>query len=154
MTERLIEVFSDTESIACHLRQSGTGKFSTEEAHYPEQKLGIKRFEAVSARRKAEAVGPQTLALVEHLLDGEYPLKNLRRIQGILRLESSKHISTEALEYACEMGLKYRKPRLQYVKDCAEHFASGPNKARKLKPERKQPFLYLHVSSAEEGGVQ
>lgn len=75
-----------------------------------------------AARKEAERIGPATTKLVEALVEGDYPLKHLRRIQGILRLHSSRHVSTEALEYACEQAAKFARPRLNYVKACAEHF--------------------------------
>ena len=148
LTVRLVEIFADEAPIATHVRQSGTGKMSTHEAHYPEKKLGIKRFEVQAARRHAADVGPRTVELVELLVAGDYPLKHLRRIQGILRLLSSRHVTVPALEYGCEMALRFQKPRLQYIKSCAEHFEANGTKLKLVKPERAQGVLYLHEATA------
>jgi transposase len=148
LTQRLVEIFTnERDCVATHVRQSGTGKISTNEAHYPDKKLGIKRFEVQAARRQASVIGPRTAELVETLVAVDHPLKHLRRIQGILRLESSRHVSTAALEYACEMALRFRRPRLQYIKSCAEHFRVYGAKLKLVKPERSDGASYLHESA-------
>jgi transposase len=150
LTPKLVEVFAkDTELLATHVRLSGTGKLSTHEAHYPEKKLGFRRFEVHAARKEAERIGPATAKLVETLVEGDYPLKHLRRIQGILRLHSSHDVSTAALEYGCEQALTFSRPRLQYVKACAEHFNAHGGKWKLIRPEREASALYLHEAKAE-----
>lgn len=150
LTPKLVEVFGDdTDLLATHGRLVGMGKMSTQEAHYPEKKLGIRRFEIQAARNEAERIGPATTKLVEALVAGDYPLKHLRRIQGILRLHSSRHVSTEALEYACEQAAKFARPRLNYVKACAEHFNANGGKPRLIRPERQAGDVYLHETHVE-----
>jgi hypothetical protein len=110
--------------------------------------LGIKRFEVQVARRQAAEVGPNTTTLVESLVSGDYPLKHLRRIQGILRLVSSRHVTAAGLEYACEMAYRFQKPRLQYVKACAEYFDGNGAKLKLVKLHRDEEVLYLHEKMA------
>lgn len=148
---KLIEVFTDdTESLAVHERLSGTGRFSTNDAHYPDKKLGIKRFEVRAAQAQAERVGPQTRALIESLVSADYPLRHLRRMQGILRLVESKRVSIAAMEYAAAQALLFSKPRLAYVKSCAEHFDAHGTKLRLVPPTRAEEDLFLHGANGGE----
>src|SRR6185369_14724056 len=80
---KLVELFTvDHERLAAHARLSGSGKFSTEEQHYPDGKLSVRRFEVRSAQAEAERVGPKTLELVQSLIHSSHPLRYLRRVQG------------------------------------------------------------------------
>jgi transposase len=145
ISSKLIEVFTlELEPIAAHARLHGCGRFSTNEAHYPEQKLGIKRFEVRAAQKQAERIGPHTLQLVQALIDADYPLRHLRRIQGILRLASDKSLSSEALEYACQQALAFKQLRFAYVKACAVHFANNGARPVLVGPKRNADEVYLH----------
>lgn len=150
LTSRLVEVFpSDgTVAMAVHARAAGIGKISTNEAHYPEMKLAIKRFDVEAAKRQAAAIGPKTLGLVEGLISGDYPLKHLRRIQGIVRLHSSGAATKAALEYACTMAQQFARPRFQYVKSCALHFDKNGAKPKLVTPHRDADASYLHEKKA------
>lgn len=140
----LVEVFSDSgEALTAHARLHGTGRFSTNDAHYPDKKLGIKRFEVRAAQKEAEQVGPQTLALVASLISADYPLRHLRRIQGILRLVQSGHVTAEAMEYAATQALQFKKPRLGYIKACAEHFGAA-GRLQLMAPLREGDDVFLH----------
>lgn len=141
----LIEIFGTTsEPLATHPRLVGMGKFSTQEQHYPDKKLGIKRFEVKAAQDQAMRIGPETSALVESLIAVDYPLLHLRRIQGIVRLASSKQLSVEALEYGCKQALTFNKPRFHFVKACAEYFQKNGCRLMLVKPERQRQDIYLH----------
>jgi hypothetical protein len=143
LTPKLIEVFdTNHESVAIHSRQSGYGKFATETAHYPEQKVAAARFDIVIAQRDALKIGPQTQRLVESLLEGSHPLRYLRRIQGILRLKSK--FSPEAIEYGCHQAMIFGRPRFQYISDCAKNFQCSGSPLRILNtPERELSSVYL-----------
>jgi transposase len=143
--DKLVEMFSaDQERLAAHARLSGVGKFSTDEHHYPDGKLSIKRFEVRSALSDAERIGPRTLQLVQALVHCSHPLRYLRRVQGILRLSHSGCVSREALEYAADKALRFNKLRLTYVKACAEHYDANGARLVLLKPKRTDGELYLH----------
>ncbi|HWA72269.1 MAG TPA: IS21 family transposase [Polyangiaceae bacterium] len=69
LSAKLVELFSiDHERLAAHARLSGTGKFSTDEQHYPDGKLSVRRFEVRAAQAEAERIGPKTLELVQSLI--------------------------------------------------------------------------------------
>ncbi|OFZ05159.1 MAG: hypothetical protein A2X97_09405 [Bdellovibrionales bacterium GWA1_52_35] len=85
-----------------HTRQRGHGKFSTYDAHYPEQKLAAVRFDVQLARKEALKIGPETTTLVEELLSGSHPLRFLRRVQGLL-VKRLKQVPTLILD---DFGLR------------------------------------------------
>lgn len=150
-----VEVFSETrEPLAIHPKLAGKERASTQEGHYPEQKVAVARFEVKSAQKIAELIGPSTKRLIDDLLSGPQPLKYLRRAQGILRLHQAKQVSTSALEHASERALLFNKKQLQYIKDAAIFFESSGNKPAAIvrAPERHadQIFLHNHNNSKKE----
>ena len=149
VSDKLVELFSeDHERLAAHVRQRGIGRFSTDEHHYPDGKVSIKRFEVRSARAEAERIGPKTAALVDSLILCSHPLRHLRRVQGILRLHQSGRVCREALEYAADMALAFNKPRLAYIQACAQHYTANGARLVLLKPTRHADDLYLHEDKA------
>jgi transposase len=145
ISNKLVEIFSnDTKPLSVHPRLTGDTRASTLDAHYPEEKVATARFEIKSALKQAEKVGPKTCALIKLLVDGNYPLKNLRRIQGILRLHQSQNVRKESLEYAATQALVFNKPNFQYVKNAALFFEQGGTRPRVVAPTRTKDDLYLH----------
>lgn len=144
LTVKLIEIFNgDHETIAIHSRASGTGKFVTNDAHYPELKLASIRFDILHAKREAERVGPETKKLIDSLLDSNHPFRYLRRIQGILSLK--KTYKPAVLEYACHQAMLFNRPRFSYINDCAKKFELSGHRPRVLgAPERDLSSVYLN----------
>ena len=142
-TSKMIEVFTvDGDGVAAHAKIEGVGKFSTLDAHYPEAQVSLARFECHHAKAEAEKIGPECLALVNELLSGKYPLKYLRRTQGILRLSRSS--SKEAMAYAAKQSLTFRKMSLGYFQSCVRHFETFGARPAPMKPLREAEDLYLH----------
>jgi transposase len=145
VSAKLVELFTaEHERLAAHARLSGTGKFSTDEQHYPDGKLSVRRFEVRAAQAEAERIGPKTLELVQSLIHSSHPLRYLRRVQGILRLAQGNRVTREALEYAADKALTFKKPRLAYIKACAEHYDANGARLVLVKPKRDGEDLYLH----------
>jgi len=154
LTEKMVEVFDDnSQPITAHARLNGYGKFSTFDAHYPEAKVSVARFEVHHAREQAKRIGPNVEKLIDILTSGEHPLRHLRRVQGILRLIRSHQVSIEALDYACAQGLAFRKTRLAYLKACAMHFQRNGLKPKLVAPERPQASIYLRQMTFAEQEV-
>jgi hypothetical protein len=59
------------------------------------------------------AVGPETAQLIGELLSGKYPLKHLRRAQGILGL--SQKYSKNRLEDAAKNANRFNQKTIQYL---------------------------------------
>jgi transposase len=150
LTDKMVEVFSeDSQPIAAHGRLAGIGKFSTYDSHYPEKKLSVARFEVHHATEQATQLGPHVEKLVDKLLSTDYPLRHLRRAQGILRLAKRYPITPEALDHACQRALSFNKTRLAYIKDCALYFVSHGQKPTLLAPSRQADSIHLHQLSAQ-----
>lgn len=159
LTEKLVEVFSeDSLPLSAHSRLTGIGKFSTYDSHYPEQKLSVARFEVHHAKEQAKKLGPNVEQLVNKLLSTDYPLRHLRRVQGIVRLAKRHPITVQALDHACQRALSFNKTRLSYIKDCALYFVTHGQRPTLLAPSREQGAVYLHhplvlASNAESQNV-
>ncbi len=144
-TEKMVEVFSeDSQPISAHSRLTGIGKFSTYDSHYPEKKLSVARFEVHHAKEQAKKLGAHVEQLVEKLLSTDYPLRHLRRVQGLLRLAKRYPITAEALDHACQRALSFNKTRLAYIKDCALYFVSHGQRPTLLAPSRQADTVHLH----------
>jgi transposase len=142
---KLIEIFAEnTEAIAVHPRLFGLDRASTLDAHYPDEKIAVARFEVRAALTAAKKVGPQTHSLIESLVQGSHPLKHLRRIQGILRLAQSEMVKALSLEYAAEQSLRFNKKHFVYVKQAALFFENGGSRPRLVTPQREAADLFLH----------
>ncbi len=140
-----VEVFDKetAQQMTSHIRLKGIGKHSRYDWHYPPEKIQQTRFEVQSAKANANRIGLKTGELVEKLFEGNWPLKGLRRAQGILRL-ASKH-TKEAMEYACDMSMKFNKLRYEYIKHCAQHYEkSGTLTPVLAAPKRDFQTAYLH----------
>jgi transposase len=146
ITAKMIEVFDqDLNPLCAHLRLYGSELKSTENVHYPEQKVAVANFSVKQALFDAKRIGPETEILTKSLLESTHPLLHLRRVQGILRLYQSKQVSREAIEHACKMGLTFGKTRYNYIKSTAKYFDQCGMKPSLVKtaPVRESGTVYL-----------
>lgn len=153
VSAKMIEVFDKELTPLCaHARLLGKELKSTEESHYPAEKMALTQFSVQLAKREAHRLGPETEKLVSHLLDVAYPLRHLRRVQGILRLSQSHRVSREALEHGCKMALTFNKLNYRYVQSAAEHFDRNGNRPRLVgsAPVREVGSIFLHNPITEE----
>lgn len=147
VSAKMVEVFDTTNHspIAAHVRLEGIGKHARNDAHYPPEKIQQTRFEVQAAKAQAKKIGPRTAALIEKLFDGRWPLRGLRRAQGILRLAQGGKHSTAAIEHGADMALKFDRLKMDYIKACALLFdkngAPGPVRSS---PPRDPSTLFLH----------
>jgi transposase len=146
-----LEIFSeDREALAVHprLAPSAIARASTLEAHYPEQKSALARFDVKAALKAALRIGPETHRMIEDLFSCSTPLKFLRRAQGILALHQSGRVSTDALEHASARAMLFNKKQLTFIKDAALFYQargvdSKSNVAR-VAPIRLKQDVFLH----------
>ena len=99
--------------VATHPRLSGTGKRATVTDHLPPEAVAFAMADPQYCLRKAQAIGPSCLALIEHLF-ADRVLDNLRAAQGVIRLEAK--VGTQRLEAACARALSFAAPRYRTVK--------------------------------------
>jgi transposase len=153
VTSKLIEVFDgDLNPIAAHARLHGKEIYSTNQSHYPEEKVAVVQFSVQLALKNAERVGPETEKLIGHLLNGPYPLKYLRRVQGILRLQQSLRVTTAGLEHASKLAMTFNKTQFAYIQATAEYFDRNGNRLSVVQtaPKREVSLMYLHNSFERE----
>lgn len=146
-----VEVFNlASEAIAIHARLKGQERASTLDAHYPEEQIAVARFEVRHAINQAQKVGPKTAELIQGFFKTEYPLKYLRRAQGILRLVLKNEVRRIDLEYAAGQALLFNKHQFGYVKTAALFHKSGGTKIRIAVPQREPSSLFLHNKQQSE----
>jgi uncharacterized protein (UPF0276 family) len=56
------------------------------------------------------------------------------------------------MEYACKQATLFSKPRLAYIKSCAEHFDANGTKLALVPPMRSEEDLFLHGAGLSAGG--
>lgn len=103
MTEQLIEIYFNHMRIASHKRMNGRfGQLSTQHDHMPDNhRLYIDQTPA-NAKEWAEEVGPNTLKVVDFLLDTTQPEKlALQSIFSLKKME--RRYSKYEIERACKM---------------------------------------------------
>jgi len=147
ITARLIEIFDQELNPLCvHARLLGKEMKSTDENHYPAEKVALTQFSVQIAKRDANGVGPETEKLVAHLLDVSHPLRHLRRVQGILRLHQSSRVTREGLEHGCKMAMTFAKTQYGYVQATAEYFDKNGNRPKLVgsAPIREASSMFLH----------
>jgi hypothetical protein len=152
ISSRLIEVFDeDMNSLATHGKLQGSrGQYATNDKHYPEEQVGVARYEVKHARKVVQKIGPKTNELIDELLSGPHPLRFLRRVQGILKLHTSQKVGRLAMEYASTQALIFNKKNFGYFQSCALHFEV--NGARPVTTAPKRDLTTTHLTNHPQGG--
>lgn len=154
ITAKLVEIFDqDLNPLCVHVRLLGKEIYSTDERHYPAEKVALTQFSVQVAKREAARAGPETEKLISHLLDTSSPLRYLRRAQGVLRLYQSNKVSREGLEHGCKMAMTFNKTQYGYVQSAAEYFDKNGNRPKLVgsAPAREAGSMYLHKPNNDEG---
>lgn len=152
ITAKLVEFFDrDLNPICVHARLLGKETRSTDDRHYPEDKVALVQFSIEIAKRDANRVGPETVKLVDHLLNTTHPLRHLRRAQGILRLYQSNRVTKAGLEHGSLMAMRFQKTYYSYVQTTAEYFDKNGNRLTVLgsAPTRDAGSMFLHNKQLE-----
>ncbi|OPY85866.1 MAG: hypothetical protein A4E65_00035 [Syntrophorhabdus sp. PtaU1.Bin153] len=100
-----------------HPRSHAPGRWITDRADYPPEKLAFLMATPTWCRKKAAEFGPYTEALVTVILK-ESPMRNLRKAQAILRL-AEKHSAD--IEKVSEKALNYGNTRYKAIKAMLEN---------------------------------
>lgn len=133
--QKTVSAYLMGEKIYTHTILKGHGHFQTINEHYPEKALSQQNFSLAMAQKEAKLVGANMSLVVNKLIDrGAHPLVNLRKIQGILRLQ--KKYKAEALEYACEQALIMNRLFYQYINSCAKYYCPDQKITTNNVPQR------------------
>lgn len=112
-TDTTVQVYREHELMAVHCRLPGVGRRSTLDEHMPPEALAYKLQDPQWCLKKAEAIGPACLELIQRLF-AHRVLDNLRAAQGVVRLGS--RYGKARLEAACDRALSFDSPRYRTVK--------------------------------------
>lgn len=126
--EKTIEIYHEGIRIAVHPRSKGKGLFVTQRNHYPEACRAHSEATPSYTKSQAARIGPKTVELVEHMLAGETPLKNLRRAQGIVSL--AKKYPSEQIEEACSAALRLNQKNYIFVERILKKKKGGQTAAK------------------------
>jgi transposase len=133
ITAHTIEVFYRGQSVARHLKGSGSRRFITEPGHRPERHRAVIEMSHERLLERAEAIGPATATLLrEQTARRVHPEEALRACLGILRL--AHDFSAGALEDACKRALElkaysYRAVRTLIISPASPTAPSTPTPA-------------------------
>lgn len=143
LTDKLVEIYNaETEKIAFHLRAKKHHSTLIEPSHLPPWAIQNSKFEVIKCKKIAEAIGPNTEALVNEWFSGSRPLAYLRRAQGLCRLHKDG-CSREAVEYASAQAITFHKHQLSFITSCAKAYVARPRPVAKA-PERDPNTIHLH----------
>ena len=103
-SESTVEVFSNHQRVASHLRVTSRGRHTTISEHMPPAHQQYQEWSPQRLIRWAQSIGPHTAQLVQTLVDSrKHPQQAYRSCLGLLRLGS--RYGEERLEAACRRAL-------------------------------------------------
>lgn len=109
----VVEIYQNAVRVALHSRRKGEGQYVTDNNHYPPGHLAYSETTPTQIREQAGRIGPETSHLIDHLIAGAYPLRYLRRAQGIVGL--SKKYGAENLEKACKKANSFAQVSFYWI---------------------------------------
>ena len=145
-----VEIFHDHRRVAAHPRSYRKGSYTTDPGHRPRSHQECLEWTPSRLIRWAEKTGPDTAAVVEHVLESRpHPEHGYRACLGILRL--GDRYGGDRLEAACARALQIRGLTYQSVKSILQHGldrtpAADPLPARLPRDHvhLRGPDYYLH----------
>jgi len=122
---RTVEVFLRGKAVAVHGRSLRRGGFTTLPEHRPPQHRAITDLSIEKLYRQAEAVGPNTLAVLrEQASHKKHYHETLRGALGILRL--ARDFDADALEAACGRALRLKTVGYRAVRQLIQQPPAAP----------------------------
>lgn len=112
-TDKTVEIWNRGERVAFHARSYTKGLFRTNDKHYPPQHKAYLEVGPCNLRDKAKLIGENTYQVINSLFQEKYPLKYLRRAQGIIAL--AKKYSPDQLEQACSRAKVFEKYYVPFI---------------------------------------
>ena len=107
ITTFIIEVLFKNKRVACHVRSSKAGGFTTLPEHMPKSHQKYLEWTPSRIIRWAEKTGPNTQQMVTQIMNTRsHPQQGFRACLGVMRL--AKRYSDQRLENACARALAIR----------------------------------------------
>ena len=148
VTARTVEIFRDGARVASHVRTSGNRKHTTVAAHMPASHRRYAGLTPAELCRRAQALGPNTAALVELILRTKpHPEQGFRACLGIVRL--AKPHGRDALEAACLRaneigGLSYSSVKSILQNNLHRHRPTKPAEGPAITHPNIRGATYFH----------
>lgn len=140
--QSMVYAYFEGDVVAVHKNLKGHGHYSTNDDHYPSEKVVEINFHLNHARTKARGIGEDVLYVVEKLIkENRHPLKNLRKIQGILSLADK--FSPESLNYGCERALEFDRLIKRFIENCAKSYRPKKENNKSKTPIRQLELICL-----------
>jgi transposase len=138
-TETCVELMLGGRRITSHLRSYQKHKHTTKPEHMPAAHRAHAEWTPSRLLAWAKAVGPQTAALLEELMQRRsHPEQGFRSCLGVMRLR--KKYADERIERACARAIKYRA---YTYKSVAAILANNLDQVE-VREEERQGALPLH----------
>lgn len=112
-TSSAVEIWDNGSRVAFHGRGKNHGSFFTKSEHYPPEHIAYLEATPEKLRSQAESIGEETAKIVLGLLSGSFPLRYLRRAQGIVGL--AKKYSARELETACMTANTFSQQNMRFI---------------------------------------
>jgi len=145
---KMVHAYLNCDRIATHKCCKGTCNYATNYEHYPEQKYVEVNYHLAAAKKEAANLGPHVEAVINKLLkQSRFPLKVLRKIQGILRLKSK--FSIEELDHGCEMAIEFDKLNYNYIKSFSKNYKNMKKDNNQKAPARQLELVCLQGGICE-----
>jgi transposase len=139
---------SGLETLAVHTRKEKYRPSIVEE-HLPPSKVQKSCFDIIRVERLAQSIGEKTGHYVTWQFESErFPLRALRRMQGLVRFYETSRVSREAMEYAAMRATQYQKRELRFFVDCAKSFKPGRENLHVIDPPKRE-LVDIHLQSKE-----
>lgn len=144
---KIVHAFYNTKMIAIHTSAQGHGHYITNDAHYPEGKIVEINYHLSKARIDAKKIGPNMEILIEKLIKmNRFPLKTLRKVQGVLGLSSS--LDNESLDWGAGLSLEFDKLTYRSVKSFSKNYKVNKDQKEKA-PTRSASLICLQGGTNE-----
>ena len=138
-TASAVEVYHLGKRVAFHPRSKVKRRFVTDPKHYPLEHQAYYEATPTWVREQAKKVGAGTEVLITGLLSGPYPLKYLRRAQGILRL--GKVYGNDLLELAAIKANSLHQNTYPFIERLLKHGRLGKTNSPQSLPRGENPLL-------------
>jgi transposase len=120
ITSTCVEIFHDGRRVAAHLRSFRKGRFTTNPGHRPKSHQAHLEWSPSRLIRWAEKTGPNTAALVQHIMDSRpHPEHGYRACLGVLRL--GDRYGSDRLEAASARALRIGGTTYRSMKSILEN---------------------------------
>ena len=116
MTDALVEMLHRGQRVACHVRNSKRGGYTTLDEHMPAAHRAHKQWTPERLIHWGQQIGPNTGGFVTQLLHSfRHPEHGYRSCLGLLSL--AKRYGSQRVESACTLALEIGAMRYRHVRD-------------------------------------